>query len=104
MKEIKERLDKGYTMSIYGTRESIHEQMTKDIQSLLLLCEKKSEWIEVINKAGDFHKQEAPLNEIRYIGKEYPKRIQIFTCETQHIIRDTFEEAMECVVDKFKKL
>lgn len=35
IKEIQARLDRGYTMAIYGTRENIHEQMTKDIKELL---------------------------------------------------------------------
>ena len=34
-KEIQARLDRGYTMAIYGTRENIHEQMTNDIKELL---------------------------------------------------------------------
>lgn len=35
MREVKERFDKGYTMSIYGTREALHEQMRSDIEMLL---------------------------------------------------------------------
>lgn len=34
-KEIQARLERGYTMAIYGTRENIHEQMTNDIKTLL---------------------------------------------------------------------
>jgi len=34
-KEIQSRLERGYTMAIYGTRENIHEQMTNDIKELL---------------------------------------------------------------------
>ena len=33
--EIEYRLERGYTMAIYGTRENIHEQMTNDIKTLL---------------------------------------------------------------------
>ena len=33
--EIQDRLERGYTMAIYGTRENIHEQMTNDIKTLL---------------------------------------------------------------------
>ena len=33
--EIQARLERGYTMAIYGTRENIHEQMTNDIKELL---------------------------------------------------------------------
>ncbi len=33
--EIQARLERGYTMAIYGTRENIHEQMTNDISELL---------------------------------------------------------------------
>jgi hypothetical protein len=35
LKEIQDRLERGYTMAIYGTRENIHEQMTNDIKTLL---------------------------------------------------------------------
>lgn len=35
IKEIQNRLDRGYTMAIYGTRENIHEQMNNDIKMLL---------------------------------------------------------------------
>ena len=34
-KEIQARVNRGYTMAIYGTRENIHEQMTNDIKELL---------------------------------------------------------------------
>lgn len=37
IEEIKQRLDKGYTLSIYGTRELLYEQMREDINSLLNL-------------------------------------------------------------------
>ena len=33
MDSIKERIEKGYTMAIYGTREAIHEQMVNDMSS-----------------------------------------------------------------------
>ena len=33
--EIQFRLERGYTMAVYGTRENIHEQMTNDIKELL---------------------------------------------------------------------
>lgn len=39
IEKIKDRISKGYTMSIYGTRENIHEQMVDDINSLLILNE-----------------------------------------------------------------
>ena len=35
IKEIQHRLDRGYTMAVYGTRENIHEQMNNDIKMLL---------------------------------------------------------------------
>ena len=34
-KEIQSRLERGYTMAIYGTSENIHRQMTEDIETLL---------------------------------------------------------------------
>ena len=33
--EIQDRLERGYTIAIYGTRENIHKQMTNDISELL---------------------------------------------------------------------
>lgn len=35
MDSIKDRIQKGYTMAIYGTREATHEQMVNDIETLL---------------------------------------------------------------------
>lgn len=46
MKEIKDRMDKGYTMSLYGTRELLHEQMLKDISSLLNLFDAREKQLE----------------------------------------------------------
>lgn len=37
VEEIRNRLIQGYTMSIYGTRELLHEQMEEDISFLLIL-------------------------------------------------------------------
>ena len=39
IKEIENRLERGYTNSIYGTSANTHEQMTNDIKSLLeIIC------------------------------------------------------------------
>lgn len=46
MKEIQDRFDKGYTMSLYGTRELLYEQMLEDISSLLNLFSAKEKQIE----------------------------------------------------------
>jgi hypothetical protein len=46
MKEIKDRMDKGYTMSLYGTRELLHEQMLEDISSLLNLLYGRESQVE----------------------------------------------------------
>lgn len=39
IEEIKNRLAVGYTVSVYGTRELVHEQMEDDIKSLIILFE-----------------------------------------------------------------
>lgn len=46
MKEIQDRFDKGYTMSLYGTRELLYEQMLEDISSLLILYSARKKQIE----------------------------------------------------------
>ena len=46
MKEIQYRFDKGYTMSLYGTREFLHEQMLEDISSLLNLFSAREKQIK----------------------------------------------------------
>lgn len=46
MKEIQDRFDKGYTMSLYGTREMLYEQMLDDISSLLNLFSARKKQIE----------------------------------------------------------
>ncbi len=46
MKEIKDRMDKGYTMSLYGTRELLYEQMLKDISSLLNLFDAREKQLK----------------------------------------------------------
>ena len=37
IEEIRQRLNRGYTLSIYGTRELLYKQMENDINSLLIL-------------------------------------------------------------------
>ncbi len=37
IEDIKNRLEVGYTLSVYGTREVLHEQMENDIKYLLEL-------------------------------------------------------------------
>lgn len=46
MKEIQDRFDRGYTMSLYGTRELLYEQMLEDISSLLNLFSAREKQIE----------------------------------------------------------
>lgn len=46
MKEIQDRFDKGYTMSLYGTRELLYEQMLEDISSLLNLFSAREKQIK----------------------------------------------------------
>lgn len=51
MKEIQDRFDKGYTMTLYGTRELLYEQMLDDIESLLILYSAQERVIELQTKA-----------------------------------------------------
>jgi len=57
--EIQARLERGYTMAIYGTRENIHEQMTNDISELLEAinythcCKSEAEQLNVYFNVGD---------------------------------------------------
>ena len=37
IEEIRNRLEVGYTLSVYGTKELLYEQMVEDISSLLIL-------------------------------------------------------------------
>lgn len=37
IEEIRNRLEVGYTLSVYGTSELLYEQMVEDISSLLIL-------------------------------------------------------------------
>lgn len=37
IEEIRNRLEVGYTLSVYGTRKLLYEQMEEDISSLLIL-------------------------------------------------------------------
>lgn len=46
MKEIQDRFNKGYTMSLYGTRELLYEQMLEDISSLLNLFSAREKQIK----------------------------------------------------------
>ncbi len=44
MKTVEERFKVGYTMSVYGSREAIYEQMLSDIEYLLT---QQPKWISV---------------------------------------------------------
>ena len=45
IEEIKSRLAVGYTVSVYGTRALVHEQMEDDLNSLVTLFEaKNNDW------------------------------------------------------------
>ena len=37
IEEIRNRFEVGYTLSVYGTKELLYEQMVEDISSLLIL-------------------------------------------------------------------
>lgn len=41
IEEIRERFNRGYTMTLQGTRENLYKQMSDDIQSLLNLFAEK---------------------------------------------------------------
>ncbi len=61
--EIQARLERGYTMAIYGTRENIHEQMTNDINELLeaINYTHSCETLKEISKIVDKIVEETPL-------------------------------------------
>ena len=70
--EIQARLERGYTMAIYGTRENIHEQMTNDIKTLLeainviQCCKSDSELLVCdVDYLGNFTKG------VKYLCKPY---------------------------------
>jgi hypothetical protein len=46
VEEIRERFIRGYTMTLYGTREILHKQMEDDIQFLLNLFSAENNKIE----------------------------------------------------------
>lgn len=46
VEEIRKRFDRGYTMTLYGTREILHKQMEDDIQFLLFLLSAENNKIE----------------------------------------------------------
>lgn len=46
VEEIRERFNRGYTMTLYGTREILHKQMEQDIQFLLNLFSAENNKIE----------------------------------------------------------
>lgn len=46
IEEIRERFDRGYTMTLYGTREILYKQMEQDIQFLLNLFSAENNKIE----------------------------------------------------------
>jgi hypothetical protein len=76
-KEIQTRLDRGYTMAIYGTRENIHEQMTNDIKELL----------EAINYTRC--STQLPVDRLQELIEE------TYTWQVQDLDADTFEESLK---------
>ena len=49
IEEIKNRLEVGYTLSVYGTRELLYGQMEDDINSLLILFDAQKSAIKENN-------------------------------------------------------
>lgn len=58
IEEIRNRLEVGYTLSVYGTSELLYEQMKEDISSLLILFDAQKQ-----NKL-DLVKLDKQVNEI----------------------------------------
>lgn len=50
MKDIKNRLEIGYVMSVYSSRETLHEQMHNDITTLL---DKNDELVDMLKECRD---------------------------------------------------
>ena len=65
IEEIRNRLEVGYTLSVYGTRELLYEQMEEDISSLLILFDARNKVIE--NRIKE-------LETDKYIDSEHKKQ------------------------------
>ena len=65
VEEIRNRLEVGYTLSVYGTRELLYEQMEEDISSLLILFDARNKAIE--NRIKE-------LEADKYIDSEHKKQ------------------------------
>ena len=65
VEEIRNRLEVGYTLSVYGTRELLYEQMEEDISSLLILFDARNKAIE--NRIKE-------LETDKYIDSEHKKQ------------------------------
>ena len=72
IKEIENRLERGYTDSIYGTSANTHEQMTKDIKSLLeIICNTRCCETLPCNYAEGYNDAIAKIKEeAKYIEKQ----------------------------------
>ena len=68
VENIKERLERGYTVTLYGTRELVHEQMEKDIKYLLSL---KSYTEEDMIKFASFAKNYATPRIVKEAFKKF---------------------------------
>jgi len=85
-KEIQSRLERGYTMAIYGTSENIHRQMTEDIETLLKAINYSRSSTQLKDKYGeDFivflksHTKEQPVESIYwYKGTGYTNLDELY--------------------------
>lgn len=85
IEEIRERFNRGYTMTLYGTREILHKQMEDDIQFLLNLYSAENRWKHV-------NEQEPPTNiellvkspnEIVHLAS-WREGYKVFTCQCKN--------------------
>ena len=65
IEEIRNRFEVGYTLSVYGTKELLYEQMVEDISSLLILFDARNKAIE--NRIKE-------LEADKYIDSEHKKQ------------------------------
>ena len=54
IEKIKKRIEIGYTMSVYGTKENLYWTMRKDIQTLMIHIDKQKLPIDLVSKRYHF--------------------------------------------------
>lgn len=62
LREIKERFERGYTLSLYGSKELLYKQMLDDIHSLLILFDARKRAID--NRIAELENVQVPYDEL----------------------------------------